>query len=144
MFANQRKRWLSAQFVYFGRYFVPGLKELFTKGNIDFFDKVYQMVSPPRVLLLGLVTFFGALYLLTNLILPNNLLVVPALYWCISFGLTVLAFVFAIPKKYYSMRTLRAVLTLPKAFFLMFLSLFKLKGANKKFIHTQHGTINPQ
>ncbi|WP_422350066.1 glycosyltransferase [Flagellimonas sp.] len=144
VFANQRKRWLSAQFVYFGRYFVPGLKELFTKGNIDFFDKVYQMVSPPRVLLLGLVTLFSGLYLVINLVIPNNLLVVPAIYWYISFGLTMLAFVFAVPKKYYSTSTLRAVLTLPKAFFLMFLSLFKLKGANKKFIHTQHGTINPQ
>ncbi|MEX0359716.1 MAG: glycosyltransferase, partial [Allomuricauda sp.] len=144
VFANQRKRWLSAQFVYFGRYFVPGLKELFTKGNIDFFDKVYQMVSPPRVLLLGLVTLFSGLYLVINLVIPNDLLVVPAIYWHISFGLTMLAFVFAIPKKYYSASTLRAVLTLPKAFFLMFLSLFKLKGANKKFIHTQHGTINPQ
>ncbi|MFT5875817.1 MAG: hypothetical protein ACI8WT_004815 [Clostridium sp.] len=49
----------------------------------------------------------------------------------------------AIPIKFYTAATLRAILTLPKAFFLMFLSLFKLKGANKKFIHTEHGTINP-
>lgn len=144
VFSNQRKRWLSAQFVYFGRYFVPGLKELFTKGNIDFFDKVYQMVSPPRVLLLGLVVVISFLYFILNTFFSTGLLAVSASFWYASLSLTILAFFFAIPKKFYSAETLRAVLTLPKAFLLMFLSLFKLKGANKKFIHTQHGTINGQ
>ncbi len=144
VFANQRKRWLSAQFIYFGRYFFPGLKELFTRGNIDFFDKVYQMVSPPRVLLLGLVTFISMVYGVMNLFFPSSILGIPASAWYIIFGLTVLAFVFAVPKKYYGISTVNAVLSLPKAFLLMFLSLFKLKGANKKFIHTQHGTINNQ
>lgn len=143
VFANQRKRWLSAQFVYFARYFFPGLKELVTKGNIDFFDKVYQMISPPRVLLLGLVTILTAVYALVQIVLPENLLVITAPWWYAVFGLTIAAFAFAIPKKFYNMSTLNAILTLPKAFALMFLSLFKLKGANKKFIHTQHGTVNP-
>jgi hypothetical protein len=30
---------------------------------------------------------------------------------------------------------------LPMGFWLMFTLLFKLKGANKTFIHTQHGVI---
>jgi hypothetical protein len=34
---------------------------------------------------------------------------------------------------------LKAIFSLPRAFLLMFGSLFKLKGANKKFIHTVHG-----
>lgn len=144
VFSNQRKRWLSAQFIYFGRYFVPGLKELFTKGNIDFFDKVYQMVSPPRVLLLGLVVVISFVYFAINFFSLENLSGVPAIFWYASLLLTILAFFFAIPKKFYSSKTLRAVLTLPKAFLLMFLSLFKLKGANKKFIHTQHGTVKSQ
>ncbi|MEM9647168.1 MAG: glycosyltransferase, partial [Bacteroidota bacterium] len=142
VFANQRKRWLSAQFIYFGRYFMPGLRELFTKGNIDFFDKVYQMVSPPRVLLLGLVTLIALGYLAFELLLPESQLMVPGVFWYTAFGLVALAFAFAVPRKYYNARTLGAILTLPKAFMLMFLSLFRLKGANKKFIHTQHGTVN--
>lgn len=141
VFGNQRKRWLSAQFIYFRRYFFSGLKELLFKGNIDFFDKVYQMVSPPRILLLGIVTVITSIYLLLNItgIAVSN---VPSLYWYITFGITILAFLLAIPKKFYNKATLMAVSSLPKAFFVMFLSLFKLKGANKKFIHTQHGDIN--
>jgi len=56
--------------------------------------------------------------------------------------LVVLAFVCSIPLKFYTVQTLKAVLTLPKAFLLMFASLFKLKGANNKFIHTEHGQTN--
>ncbi|WP_420321461.1 glycosyltransferase [Flagellimonas sp.] len=144
VFANQRKRWLSAQFIYFGRYFMPGVRELFTKGNVDFFDKVYQMVSPPRVLLLGLVAVITFAYFMLNWIWPINLLAVPQILWYVSFGLVIFGFAFAVPKKFYGKTTFNALLTLPRAFALMFLSLFKLKGANKKFIHTQHGTINSQ
>ena len=144
VFSNQRKRWLSAQFVYFRRYMVSGLKELILRGNIDFADKVYQMVSPPRILLLGLVTVLTFAYILLEFLTLDSLFMVKAGYWSISFSFTVLAFALSIPKKFYSSSTLKAIWTLPKAFILMFLSLFKLKGANKKFIHTQHGTLGGQ
>lgn len=145
VFANQRKRWLSAQFVYFQRFIASGIKELVLRGNIDFFDKVYQMVSPPRVLLAGIVTIVTFVYVLLSFWLPESasILTVSTEVWLAIFTLVVLAFLMAIPLKFYSASTLRAILTLPKAFAMMFLSLFKLKGANKKFIHTEHGTIKP-
>lgn len=143
VFSNQRKRWLSAQFVYFKKYFWSGIKELCTRGNIDFFDKVYQMISPPRILLIGLVAIITLFYfIISTILLHSNILFIEPVYWYGISILVVLAFVFAIPKKFYNYSTLIAIVTLPKAFFLMFLSLFKLKGANKKFIHTEHGTIN--
>lgn len=140
VFGNQRKRWLSAQFIYFRRYVIGGLKELVTKGNVDFFDKVYQMVSPPRILLLGIVCFITGIYILSDIFF-TNFSVVPPSVWYIIFVITIAAFLLAIPKKFYSKQTLKALGTLPKAFFVMFTSLFKLKGANKKFIHTEHGKI---
>jgi len=144
VFANQRKRWLSAQFVYFKRFFWSGIKALVLKGNVDFFDKVYQMIVPPRVLLAGLVTVFALVSLVFQVFIPeiSILFSVPPLAWQVTFGAVVVAFLCAIPRVFYNGKTLNALLTLPKAFGLMFLSLFKLKGANKKFIHTQHGTIN--
>lgn len=144
VFANQRKRWLSAQFVYFKRFFWSGIKALVLKGNVDFFDKVYQMIAPPRVLLAGLVTVFALVSLVFQVFIPeiSILFSVPPLAWQVTFGAVVVAFLCAIPRVFYNGKTLNALLTLPKAFGLMFLSLFKLKGANKKFIHTQHGTIN--
>ncbi len=141
VFSNQRKRWLSAQFVYFGRYATSGVKELFLRGNIDFADKVYQMVSPPRILLLGMVVLISLLYLVFDILSIASTLFVPSVVWYTLLVMTVLSFVLSIPHKFYNRATLRAVFTLPRAFGVMFLSLFKLRGANKKFIHTQHGTI---
>lgn len=140
VFAKQRKRWLSAQFVYFGRYFFPGLYHLIFKANIDFFDKVYQMVSPPRILLVGIVTIVTLFYALIYWLLPNLVIFKYSLNeWLPVFLMVIFAFLFSIPKQFYSYKTLNAVLTMPRAFLLMFFSLFKLKGANKKFIHTEHG-----
>lgn len=142
VFENQRKRWLSAQFIYFKRHFFSGLKELITKGNIDYFDKVYQMISPPRILLLGIVSIISFCYFLLDVLFDAAILKISAVTWYAIFTLTILAFFMAIPRKFYTLKTLVAVATLPKAFLILFGSLFKLKGANKKFIHTQHGTLN--
>ncbi len=140
VFENQRKRWLSAQFIYFGRYFFSGVKHLFFELNVDFFDKVYQMVSPPRVLLVGIVSILTITYALLHFFLPQTTVFIFSIIdWLPIFALVVCAFLLSIPLKYYKLKTLVAVFTLPKAFFLMFASLFKLKGANKKFIHTEHG-----
>ncbi|MEA3445299.1 MAG: glycosyltransferase family 2 protein, partial [Bacteroidota bacterium] len=68
VFANQRRRWLSVQFIYFQRFIGSGLYHLFFKANVDFFDKVMQMIQPPRVILLGIVTIITAVYAL--LLLP--------------------------------------------------------------------------
>jgi cellulose synthase/poly-beta-1,6-N-acetylglucosamine synthase-like glycosyltransferase len=141
VFENQRKRWLSAQFIYFERFFFSGVKHLIVNANIDFFDKVYQMVSPPRVLLIGLTTIITAIYTAFQLIFPEiTACAISYTLWLSVWGSVVVAFILSIPKQFYNTQTLRALLTLPKAFFSMFISLFRLKGANKKFIHTQHGT----
>ena len=102
VFANQRKRWLSAQFVYFKRFFWSGIKSLFLKGNLDFVDKVYQMIAPPRVLLAGLVTVWTLISLVFQLFFPelSMLFFVPPLAWQITFGAVVVAFLCAIPRTF--------------------------------------------
>ena len=71
--------------------------------------------------------------------LSHNAFAVSA--WYYSFALTLIALFFAVPRRFYVLRTFLAIMDLPKAFLSMFLTLFKLKGANKKFIHTQHSTV---
>ncbi len=141
VFENQRRRWLSAQFIYFRRFVVPGFYHLITRANIDFFDKVYQMISPPRILLLGVSFLITAFYFALSFNLnAQTVLMFNYYYWFTLLLLIVAAFGLAIPPKFYNKQTFFALLSLPKAFISMFVSLFKLKGANKKFIHTQHGT----
>ncbi len=145
VFENQRRRWLSAQFIYFKRFIASGLYHLFFKANIDFFDKVIQMIQPPRVILLGVVSIITAVYAFLMLPFFDKLsgnFAFSFYYWKYIFAITFIAFLCSIPAKFYNINTLKAILSLPKVFFVMAKSMLKLKGANKKFIHTQHGETN--
>lgn len=136
VFGNQRRRWLSAQFHYFRKDFLNALKHLILKGNVDYFDKAIQFIQPPRILLLGAVLLFGALFIILNYFLENS---IPySKFWIMIGVFCVLSFVFAVPKAFYNLKTVNALASLPKGMLVMLLSLFKLKGANKTFIHTEH------
>ena len=139
-FSNQRKRWLSTQFVYLKKYFKTGWKELLFKGNINFFNKVWQLIIPPRILLIGITFLLFIIYCVLTFGL-NTSTNVSVYAWLLCLTITVSAFILAIPKSFYNTKTLKAMLSLPSAFLRMALLLFKLKGANKKFIHTAHGKI---
>lgn len=132
VFSNQRRRWLSAQIHYFSKDFLTALKHLILKGNIDYFDKAIQFIQPPRIMLLGLLFIINILSVLFN---PLFLVII----WLLILLVCVLAFFFSVPTRFYNYQTLRALINLPRGFFLMTMSLLKIKGANKKFIHTQHG-----
>ncbi len=131
VFSNQRRRWLSAQIHYFSKDFLNSVKHLIKYRNIDYFDKAIQFIQPPRIMLLGLLFIINVLSLLFNT--PEWIAA-----WLYVLAASVLTFIFSIPRKFYNFKTLVAVITLPKAFVLMFLSLIKVRGANKKFIHTEH------
>ena len=139
-FSNQRRRWLSTQFVYLNKYFRKGWRELLLNGNINFFDKVWQMIIPPRILLLGITVLIASIY--SIMVFGFNFYSNVSVYlWLTNLIVTVLAFLLSLPKSFYNVNTLKAMLSLPSAFLTMSLLLFKLKGANKKFIHTSHGSI---
>ena len=140
-FYNQRRRWLSTQFVYLKKYFNTGLRELFLRGNINFFDKLLQMIIPPRILLLGITFIITCIYCMLFFVF-NISSYVSVYLWVLNLSITIVAFILALPKSFYNTNTLKALFSLPMAFVKMVLLLFKLKGANKKFIHTSHGSIN--
>jgi len=142
VFSNQRRRWLSAQLHYFRQDIFKATKALILKGNIDYFDKAVQFIQPPRILLLGAVLIFGITFLAINILTQNN--PVYSISWAIVISSCVLAFLFSIPRAFYNSETLRAMAAVPKGMVLMMSSLLKIKGANKKFIHTQHGVTTTE
>ena len=136
VFEHQRKRWISSHIFYLQKYFAEGWRELF-KGNIDFFNSaVLRNVQLPRLLNLGLLTSL----IMVSLIFSPYLAFSP-LIWIVLLVLNVAAMVFAIPRRFYNQKLLKSILLLPWLFIKMFLLLFKLKDANKAFIHTPHGRI---
>lgn len=131
IFTQQRRRWISAQFHYFGKHFIPATKALIREGNGEYFNKAFQYLQLPRILLLG------SLFVLT---LTSFLFGIPShpLYWSISLIVIILALILSIPKSFYTIGTLKALIYLPVGFTFMFLSLLNIRGANKEFIHTKH------
>jgi cellulose synthase/poly-beta-1,6-N-acetylglucosamine synthase-like glycosyltransferase len=127
---QQRRRWVSGQFVNLRESFFPALGQLF-RGNISYFN-------------------FGVV---NNLVLPRAFLFVllPALVvagwfvgtgWGIASTIVLLAYVFslliAIPRVLLNLDLLSALMKLPKAIFVMAGALLQMKKSHKVFIHTVH------
>jgi cellulose synthase/poly-beta-1,6-N-acetylglucosamine synthase-like glycosyltransferase len=144
VFGNQRRRWMSAQFYYLRNYFFQGLWHLIKYGNINFFDKAFQQFLLPRVLLLGSLIIFSTLALIMEF--GFGIYFNPGVnWWMFALFINVSGLLLAVPDNYYNRKTFGAAMSLPKAIIIMFMTLFKLKGANKKFIHTPHsGSMNSE
>lgn len=141
VFVNQRRRWIAAQLMHFKDYFFIGFWHFISKGNFDFFDKVVQMIQPPRILLSGILFLFtlisGISHFFGNESI-NAFFVLGFYFWLPLFIATTLTLMVAVPRKFYTRKTFRALLSLPHGFVLMLMSLLKIRGAGSKFIHTTH------
>lgn len=136
VFENQRRRWISSQYHYLAKYFWTGCGQLL-KGNFSFFNSaVLRNIQLPRLLNLGLLAL-----LTIALFFVRHQMTYGYIKWPVLMGILVFSIAVSIPREYYGKDLLRAVLSLPGLFARMFLLLFRLKGANKKFIHTPHGTV---
>ena len=59
-FRQQRKRWVSSQFIYLKRFFLPSLGQLF-RGNLSYFNLAMgNNLVLPRAFLLMIFSYFGA------------------------------------------------------------------------------------
>lgn len=140
-FVNQRRRWIAAQLNYFRTHFMDGVKELILRGNFDYFDKVLQMIQPPRILLTGILFIISLIAGLIEFLPVKNFQpwMAPNFYfWFTLFIITVIALILSVPRRFYNKKTFKALFSLPYGFVLMLVSLLKFKGAMQKFLHTEH------
>lgn len=128
-FYAQRRRWIATQFtnLFSGLFSLP--KAFFT-GNWDYCDKLLQWMMPPRVILFGFIILIAVGLTGYDWILSLK-------WWGLLLALCV-AFSLAVPDYLVDNRFRKAILSLPILFLLMFFNIFRLKGANKEFIHTEH------
>jgi cellulose synthase/poly-beta-1,6-N-acetylglucosamine synthase-like glycosyltransferase len=135
VFKKQRTRWISSQFFYLRKYFGKGMQALLRFDLVYFNSAILRNIQLPRLLNIGLLGAFMFL-----LFFARNYLAVNYLVWPALFATNVFIILFSIPGRFYNKNLLKAVLELPSVFINMFLIMFKLKNANKKFIHTPHST----
>ena len=129
-FENQRKRWVSSQFIYLKRFFGPACRQLL-KGNLSYFNlAVANNLVLPRAFLFVL--------------LP--LLVAGGFFISVGWGLAatglgflyLLTLLMGIPAAMYNRQLLVAIMRLPKAIAVMVGALFQIRKSNQTFIHTVH------
>ncbi|MCM0322958.1 glycosyltransferase family 2 protein [Bacteroides fragilis] len=134
---NQRRRWMAAQFSILLRAlrFVRDVKE--DAGwwrwwpEPDLTNKIVQWMLPPR--LVQLTAVFG-LTLLATLVSWQA-----APKWWVLSAAQVAAMFIPVPARLLNGRLLKALMQVPSLALGTIANLFRLKGANKKFIHTEHG-----
>lgn len=128
-FYNQRRRWLAANYGILNQAF-PDLPRAIFSGNWSYCDKIFQWMMLPRVLLLGGIGFLALVITLYSWTMSIK-------WWSLLLFL-ILTLCLAIPRYLVDKDLARAIIKVPKLGFLMFLNLFRLRGVNKKFIHTDH------
>lgn len=117
VFGKQRTRWIGAQLYFFRKHFIDGLKQLFAKGNINYFDKCFQMALIPKVILIG---FLGAIALISLLIpeVSKKWIIITIAYY--------IAMIIAVPARMHGKNMFVAILHIPKAIFVLLLSILKI------------------
>jgi hypothetical protein len=129
---NQRKRWMAAQYAILRRTIVDFPRALL-HGNIDYCDKIVQWMLPPRLIQFFLLGLFTLLSLIT---------LEPGVFvkWIVLCLLQVVAILSTLPRRIFNSGLLKAVvLKVPTLIIVTIKGIFKLKGAHKDFIHTEHG-----
>jgi len=130
VFSKQRSRWLATQVEFFEKYFIEGWSQLF-KGNIAFFDKVFQTYLLPRVMLVAVMCIW---FLLTIFFFKQFLYVTIGMFLSLTAALLM-----GIPTRWYNKNLLMAFLQIPSALFSMLKAMLHIGKARKQFIHTPHG-----
>lgn len=129
-FENQRTRWIAAQMRYGLNSFKDACAQLIHEGNWDYFDKSFQFLLPPRLLLIGILVMVSGILLLTH-----NLLWIG---FVVNLAILAIALAIAIPGKFWSIKLLKSTLSLPKTFLLMLLAAMRFNKAKNNFLHTSH------
>lgn len=138
---NQRKRWIAAQFSILGSS-LSGLWKALWQGNIDYCDKIVQWMLPPRLIQLAAV--FGLTAVVTAIGIWLSLQGsgqewMAAIKWWILSAAQVAAMLLPLPAHLLNKQLGKAIMKVPMLALATIRNLFKLKGASKKFIHTEHG-----
>lgn len=129
-FYNQRRRWLAAQF-YSLAGAIRDLPGAVLSGNLDYYDKLFQWMMPPRIVLAGMIPLWGAVMLPVDPVASLK-------WWGLLLAL-LFAMAFAIPDYLVDKRFKRALRKAPLLFVMMVANMFRIRGAKTKFIHTSHG-----
>jgi cellulose synthase/poly-beta-1,6-N-acetylglucosamine synthase-like glycosyltransferase len=133
VFEKQRLRWLEAQWYHLRMFWEPDMVGI--RKDRHYYNKLVQNLLLPRSLYL--VVFSAILILVIIRYATGWAFFFPVPGWWLSLLLFfLLTLAIAMPSRYYSSPTIKALLSLPALMFAMLRALLKVKSGRKEFIPT--------
>lgn len=129
-FKHQRRRWLAAQYCSLAEMW-KGLPHAIKTKNYNYCDKVFQLSMFPRVINVTLILLMAII---------NYIFYWPSsIKWWILCAILIITLYLAIPKYLLNRQLYKAIKIVPILAIIMTANLFRLKGINTNFLHTNHG-----
>ncbi|ULQ50684.1 glycosyltransferase [Flavihumibacter fluvii] len=133
VFEKQRVRWMEAQWYHIRRFLEPDMAGI--QKDAQYYNKLVQNLLLPRSLYL--VVFSAIVVLVVIRYLTGIPFIFPLPGWWLSLLLFfLLTLALAIPSRYYSSQTGKAMLSLPMLMITMIKALLRIKKGRKEFLHT--------
>jgi len=132
VFERQRTRWLESQVIHLKMFFADSRA---IKKNAHYFNKLFNNLIPPRVIILLIYVLVFLIFLLEK---ASGLPILAPTYtwWFLLTLLYAFTLMLSVPVNLYSVQTAKAVLYIPVLMFSMVRALFKMKVSRKEFLHT--------
>ncbi len=129
-FSSQRRRWVGVQIDIFRKYHREGIRELILKGNLDYFDKIFQAFLIPKILLVGFLFIMGSAGI------AGFVDAIWVYLTCSYFG----ALLIAVPRRFYNWHLIKAVVNIPLAVVYMLRSVLTIRKSTATFFEVTQKT----
>lgn len=138
-FYRQRKRWMAIQQDLQRTEALNALRNLNHFRNIEYINKIYQLMIPPKIITIGVITAGMFASQVLNYFFPSATLQSVQLSWLILFIALILTGITSFPLRYLNKKMVfKAVIHLPNVLFLMVKARLNLKQIGNDFVHTKH------
>lgn len=138
-FYRQRKRWMAIQQDLQRTEALNALRNLNHFRNIEYINKIYQLMIPPKIITIGVITAGMFASQVLNYFFSSATLQSVQLSWLILFIALILTGITSFPLRYLNKKMVfKAVIHLPNVLFLMVKARLNLKQIGNDFVHTKH------
>ena len=138
-FYRQRKRWMAIQQDLQRTEALNALRNLNHFRNIEYINKIYQLMIPPKIITIGVITAGMLTSQVLNYFFPSATLQSVQLSWLILFIALILTGITSFPLRYLNKKMVfKAVIHLPNVLFLMVKARLNLNQIGNDFVHTKH------
>lgn len=138
-FYRQRKRWMAIQRDLKREGILNALQNRRHLLNIEYINKIYQLMIPPKIITIGVITFGMMASQILYYFIPTGETRIVQISWLALFSALIFSGIISFPLQYLNKKMLlKAIVHLPNVLFLMIKARLNLKKIGSDFVHTKH------